>query len=114
MMNLITSKCKLLNMTGFCIDINSLNKMMQERIQKLKNNPELAGNFTITLYEYKQKNIQTKIVLNEKEYTLSHLKEDDKESSVEINPDIISDDDDENNIENVRETRWKISWKYKK
>ena len=28
------------------------------------------------------------------------LKEDDKESSVEINPDIISDDDDENNIEN--------------
>lgn len=82
MMNLITSKCKLLNMTGFCIDINSLNKMMQERIQKLKNNPELAGNFTITLYEYKQKNIQTKIVLNEKEYTLSHLKEDDKETVI--------------------------------
>ena len=31
------------------------------------------------------------------------LKEDDKESSVEINPDIISDDDDENNIENEDE-----------
>ena len=61
MMNLITSKCKLLNMTGFCIDINSLNKMMQERIQKLKNNPELAGNFTITLYEYKQRIFKLKL-----------------------------------------------------
>ena len=31
------------------------------------------------------------------------LKKGDKESSVEINPDIISDDDDENNIENEDE-----------
>ena len=35
------------------------------------------------------------------------LKEDDKESSVEINPDIISDDDDENNIETEYEEKFR-------
>lgn len=82
MMNLITSKCKLLNLNENFTDINTLNEKMKERIELLKNDPSQAGEFTITLYENRQKNIQTKIEIDGKTITLSHLKDDNKDYAI--------------------------------
>lgn len=73
MMNYITSKCKLMNFTGDCTDINLLNNMLKKRIETLKKNPKKAGDLTVTLYEYRQKNIQTKIVIGNKTIKITHL-----------------------------------------
>ena len=72
-MNFITSKFKLLNFNNNYTDINTLNSIMRERIEQLKENPELAGEFSITVYEYKQKNIQTKIQINNITLTISNI-----------------------------------------
>ena len=66
MMDFITSRCKLLNLNDELTDINSLNLKMREKIESFKTNPELAENIEITVSEYKQKNIQTIIKINEK------------------------------------------------
>ncbi len=79
MMNFITSKCKLINLTGECTDINSLNNKMKNRIQTLKENPNAAGELSITIYEYKQKNIQTRIKLDDMLIKISHITIDNKE-----------------------------------
>lgn len=85
MMNFITSKCRLLNFNNDYTDINTLNNMMKERIEKLKNNPEEAGDFSITVYEYKQRNIQTKIKTNGKTITISNINNnEDKSVNIKI------------------------------
>lgn len=76
MMNFITSKCKLLNLNNDFTDINSLNSLLKQRIENLQANPSLAGDFAITVYEYKQKNIQTKIQINNKLITLSNINDE--------------------------------------
>ena len=85
MMNFITSKCKLLNLNNNYTDINTLNSLLKQRIQNLQNNPELAGNLIITVYEYKQKNIQTKIQIDNKTITISNINNDnDKFATIKI------------------------------
>ena len=76
MMNFITSKCKLINLNKDFTDINTLNSKMKERIELLKKDPSIAGNFSITVYENKQKNIQTKIELEGKIITINYIKND--------------------------------------
>ena len=49
MMNFITSKCRLLNLNNDYTDVNTLNSMMRQRIENLQNNPDLAGDFSITV-----------------------------------------------------------------
>lgn len=78
MMNFITSKCKLINLNQDFTDINTLNTMMKQRIEMLKKNPSDAGEFSITLYESKQKNIQTKIETLEKTITINHIENEDE------------------------------------
>lgn len=77
MMNFITSKCVLLNLNTDFTDINTLNSKMKERIEALKSNPELAGDFSITVYEYRQNNIQTKIQMGNKTITISQINNDE-------------------------------------
>ena len=85
MMNFITSKCKLLNLNNDFTDINTLNSILKQRIQNLQNDPSLAGNFVVTVYEYKQKNIQTKIQINNKVITISNINNDnDKVATIKI------------------------------
>ena len=79
MMNFITSKCKLLNLNTDFTDINTLNSKMKERIELLKKDPSQAGDFAITVYENKQRNIQTKIEVEGKVITISHIKDDNNE-----------------------------------
>lgn len=81
-MDFITSKCKLLNITDEYTDINMLNKKMKERIELLKNNPDEAGEFSITVYENKLKNIQTKIEYNGKTITISNLQEGNEKNVI--------------------------------
>ena len=101
MMNFITSKCKLLNVNNDFTDINTLNSILKQRIENLQNNPDLAGNFSITVYEYKQKNIQTKIQINNKLITISNINNDnnkfatikiEEESQPTINLKVENDD----------------------
>ena len=79
MMDFITSRCKLLNLNDELTDINSLNLKMREKIESFKTNPELAENIEITVSEYKQKNIQTIIKINDLTLTISHISEGNKE-----------------------------------
>ena len=79
MMNYITSKCKLLNLAGDCTEINLLNAKIKERIEALKNNKVLAKDITVTVYEYKQKNVQTRIQIGGITIKISHLNIDEKE-----------------------------------
>lgn len=89
MMNFITSKCKLLNLNNDFTDINTLNSLLKQRIENLQNNPSLAGDFVVTVYEYKQKNIQTKIQINNKTITISNINnEDDKFVIIKIEEDL--------------------------
>lgn len=89
MMNFITSKCKLLNLNNDFTDINTLNSLLKQRIQNLQNNPSSAGDFIVTVYEYKQKNIQTKIQINNKTITISNINnEDDKFVIIKIEEDL--------------------------
>ena len=89
MMNFITSKCKLLNLNNYFTDINSLNSLLRQRIEDLKNNPEIAGDFVVTVFEYKQKNIQTKIKINNKTITISNINNDnDKFATIKIEEDL--------------------------
>ena len=102
MMNFITSKCKLLNLNNNFTDINTLNSIFKQRIENLQNNPNLAGDFSITVYEYKQKNIQTKIQINNKLITISNINNDnnkfatikiEEESKPTINLKVENDND---------------------
>lgn len=82
MMNFITSKCKLLNLNENFTDINTLNSKMKERIELLKKDPEQAGEISITLYENKQKNIQTKIQIKNKTITINNIENNDTSYSI--------------------------------
>lgn len=95
MMNFITSKCRLLNLKQDFTDINTLNSKMKERIELLKNNPSMAGEIVITVYENWQKNIQTKIEYDNKIITLSHIQNDDDNY-------VILKIEDENKITTVK------------
>ena len=79
MMDFITSRCKLLNLSDEYTNINSLNLKMRNKIESFKTNPELAENIEITVSEYKQKNIQTIIKINDLTFTISHVNEGNKE-----------------------------------
>lgn len=86
MMNMITSKCKLLNLSEKYTDINTLNSILRERIDNLKTDSSIAGNCAITVYEYKQKNIQTKINIGNVEIKLSNIIEENENFAIlEIN-----------------------------
>lgn len=102
MMNFITSKCKLLNLNNNFTDINTLNSIFKQRIENLQNNSNLAGDFSITVYEYKQKTIQTKIQINNKLITISNINNDnnkfatikiEEESKPTINLKVENDND---------------------
>ena len=79
MMDFITSKFKLLNMSNEYTDINTLNIRMQEKIKKLKENSENAEDISITVNEYKQKNIQTEIKVNQNVFLITHIEENGEE-----------------------------------
>ena len=82
MMNMITSKCKLLNLGESFTDINTLNNILKERIEELKNDSSIAGSFSMTVYEYKQKNIQTKIIIDDTEIKLSNVSDENKDFAI--------------------------------
>ena len=79
MMDFLTSKFKLLNMSDEYTDINTLNIRMQEKIEKLKSNSQDADNIEITVNEFRQKNIKTEIKINDKVYSITHIEDDGKE-----------------------------------
>lgn len=79
MMNYITSKCKLLNLAGDCTNINSLNAKIKKRIEDLKNKKISSKDITVTVYEHKQKNIQTRIQIGDIIIKISHLNMDGRE-----------------------------------
>lgn len=79
MMDFITSKFKLLNLSEEYADINSLNLKMQDKINLLQTNYEQAENIEITVNEYRQKNLKTEIKINDDIISITHLEEGDKE-----------------------------------
>ena len=79
MMDFITSKFKLLNMSEEYTDINTLNIRMKEKIEELKSNSEKADKIEITVSEYRQKNIKTEIKVNDDVYSITHIEIDGKE-----------------------------------
>lgn len=82
MMDFITSKARLINIDNYLSDINLLNSKMKERLEKLKANPEEAEEITITVNEYKQKNLKTTIKIKDNTFFMFHIKEDDVETSI--------------------------------
>lgn len=82
MMDYITSKARLINIDNYLSDINKLNAKMKERIENLKNAPEIAEEITISVNEYKQKHIKTTISLGDYTISFYNIKEDDLETSV--------------------------------
>ena len=82
MMDFITSKFKLLNMSDEYTDINTLNIRIQEKIEKLKLDPKSSDKIEITVNEYKQKNIQTLIKINDNEFSIKHIEDDGKETLI--------------------------------
>lgn len=86
LMDYITSKCRLLNMNEEYTDLNSLNQLMKKRIQELQNNPQIAKELSITVYENHLKNIRTEIVSGDNKITIEHIVDGDNEySSLKIN-----------------------------
>ena len=82
MMDYITSKFKLLNLNEDYTDINKLNAKIESEISNIKNNNENAKELTITVCEYKQKNIQTSIKFGDDTIIINHLKDDKSETSI--------------------------------
>lgn len=82
MMDFLTSKFKLLNLDSNYTDINTLNSRMQAKIKELSQNPENATPITITVNEYKQKNIQATIIYGDTKIVVFHLKENNTETSI--------------------------------
>ena len=86
LMDYITSKFKLLNFNEEYTTINSLNELMKKRIENLKKNPNDAQKLTITVYEYRQKNLRTEIINGNNTIVIDHLQEGNTEiSSIKIN-----------------------------
>lgn len=82
MMDFITSKARLINIDNYFSDINGLNAKMKERIERFKTNPETAEEMTITVNEYKQKNLKTTIKIKDNIISFYHIKEDDTQTSI--------------------------------
>ena len=82
MMDFLTSKFKLLNLDSNYTDINTLNSRMQAKIKDLSQNPENVTPITITVNEYKQKNIQATIIYGDTKIVVFHLKENNTETSI--------------------------------
>ncbi len=80
MMDYLTSRFKLLNLPEEYTDINTLNIRMREKIEKLQANPDSAETIEITVYEQKQKNIKTTVKINDFEFSIIRLSEDNKEA----------------------------------
>ena len=86
LMDYVTSKCVLLNFNEEFTNINSLNKLMKDRISELKADSSKAEELNIVVYEYKQKNIRTEVKYGDTKITINHLKENDIEIvSIKIN-----------------------------
>ena len=78
LMDYLTSKFKYFNLEDKYTSINSLNNEMQQRIEDLKKNPNMAGKLEIVVYEYKQKNIRTEITLGDDKIVIDNLTTDKK------------------------------------
>ena len=87
MMDFITSKFKLLNLSEEYTDINTLNVSMLKKIEDLRLHPENAEEIKITVNEYRQKNIKTTININGKVFSIIHLEEDGEEKLILGNDD---------------------------
>ena len=98
MMDFITSKFKLLNMSDEYTDINTLNIKMQEKIEKLKLDPSSSDSIEITVNENRQRNVRTQIKINDNVYSITHIEDDGKEILVlEINDRSLEIDKKEKN-----------------
>lgn len=82
LMNYFTSKCILLNLDKEYCDLNKLNEHMKARINTLEQNPSLAEEIKIVIYENGQKNIRTEVHVGEHKYIIDHIKEQDKEKTI--------------------------------
>lgn len=86
LMDYITSKLKLLNLNDQYTSINSLNSLLKDRINQLKETPSAANTLKITVHEYKQKNIKTEIEIGDTKLEITHLTSAETEiSSIKIN-----------------------------
>ncbi len=82
MMDFLTSKFKLLNLDEKYTDINTINIAMREKIENLKSHPEQAEDIEISVSEYRQKNVQLTVKLNENSVYITHLKDGDNETLI--------------------------------
>ena len=82
MMDFITSRFKLLNLSEEYTDINTLNVKMLNKIENLRLHPENAEEIEISVNEYKQKNLITTIKVNENIVSIMHLEEDGEEKLI--------------------------------
>lgn len=99
LMDYITSKFKLLGFDEKYTSINSLNKLMNDKIDELNKNPEIAKELEITIYGNKQKNLKIEISnLFGKKVEIEHKDEDDVEYSS------ISIDGNKYSLENNNDT----------
>lgn len=99
MMDYLTSRFKLLNMDDEYTDINTFNIKMREKIENLKSNPDLAENIEISISEHRQKNIRTTVKINDWNFGITHIKENNKEVIIlELNGKTLKVGKEDNNI----------------
>lgn len=82
MMDFLTSKFKLLNLDEKYTDINTINVAMREKIENLKLHSEQAEDIEISVSEYRQKNVQLTVKINDNSVFITHLKDGDNETLI--------------------------------
>lgn len=86
LMDFFASKFMLVGLDEKYTKINSLNEAMKTKIEQLRKSPSEAGKLSITVFEYKQKNIRTEIKIGNNTIVIDHITDDNIEtSSIKIN-----------------------------
>lgn len=98
LMDFFASKFKLIGMSDEYTKINSLNDIMKKKAESLKKNPSEAGKLTITVFEYKQKNVRTEIKDDQNTIVIDHIIDENIETaSIKINNKLYAIQYNENN-----------------
>lgn len=86
LMDFLASKFKLIGLDDPYTKINSLNDIMKKKVESLKKNPNEAGKLTVTVFEYKQKNVRTEIKDDNNIIVIDHINDENIETaSIKIN-----------------------------
>ena len=81
LMDFFASKFKLLGFDEEYTGINTLNELMKNKANEYTKNPSEAGKLSITVFEYRQKNVRTEIKIGEETIVIDHIKDDNIETS---------------------------------